>query len=837
MTSINPADFKPRIRAYLTAKSIRTENGKYQCPSPDHPDEHPSAVLYDESHTLYCPVCAYTADVFDVAGMLTGASSFPEQAEEIRLTLGINGAETYSPHAQSQPANGGTNGKKPKPDPVVPIPEEAKSALNEILRSEWSVKNRGQAVRAWRYTTADGGWWFGVVRFEKSDGGKTVIPFYYGEDGRWHQGLPQKKSRPLYRLYELTIVQADKPVIVTEGEKDADAAQELFGDDYVVTTWPGGSSSVGRADWAPLKTRVVTVWPDRDAPGRKIIKQIARILPHARFIDPGEGEDGWGAADAVSEGWTREQALELVSRATQYNEPTSSPDLPEVIIQAGNTPHAVREALSILADGSEPLYQLGDETGPLCRVAGHRLEPVHAPALLDRLERNIAFVKWNERAKQFIRTDAPVKLAQTILDLRGEWPFPSTVGMIHGPTLRLDGTILDAPGYDPETRILYVPKGGDAPVVPPEPTKDDARTALATLWHPFREFPYAGPADIGAALALKLTAAIRAVLPTSPAGLVKSPEPGTGKGLETQATCAIASGEIVAAQAWPTGRNSEEEVRKAILSWFINAPAAVIVDNVLGGLGSGQIARLLTAGAIGDRVLGQTLNISVPTRALIIFNGNNVHLTGDLPRRFLTVSLDAQTEAPWLREFDFNVLEMASRDWLKLRVAALTVLRAFFVDGAPKIGAGTFGSFEHWDRTVRQCLLWVQKHNLFEHEIEDPLEAAKTAKHLNPDQQALAALLEAWHAKFASEPVTVHRVVETASDRVPGGDRVNPELYDALTNIAGDGPYLSTRSVGRWLSFREGRIVDGMCFKTAMTGEKRTGTTRWFVEVLDAIPF
>jgi len=52
-------------------------------------------------------------------------------------------------------------------------------------------------------------------------------------------------------------------VLLVEGEKTADAAQQLF-TEAVVSTWPCGCKAVGKADFSPLKGRRVMLWPDAD---------------------------------------------------------------------------------------------------------------------------------------------------------------------------------------------------------------------------------------------------------------------------------------------------------------------------------------------------------------------------------------------------------------------------------------------------------------------------------------------------------------------------------------------------------------------------------------------
>lgn len=78
---------------------------------------------------------------------------------------------------------------------------------------------------------------------------------------------------PLYRLPEL-LAAPDAPVWVAEGEPCADALAALG----LVATTSGSSSSADAADWEPLRSRTVTIWPDTDEPGRKYAKVVTDKL-------------------------------------------------------------------------------------------------------------------------------------------------------------------------------------------------------------------------------------------------------------------------------------------------------------------------------------------------------------------------------------------------------------------------------------------------------------------------------------------------------------------------------------------------------------------------------
>jgi putative DNA primase/helicase len=167
-------------------------------------------------------------------------------------------------------------------------------------------------------------------RFERKNGEKFFIPYNMAA-----QSWTALESRPLYRLPELMAADPERVVIVTEGEKCADALASLG---YTVTTTFGGAQAAHKTDLSPLLGRKVIVWPDLDAPGQSYAEQIAMML-HRDFDTPAaivpisdgflcnvtgqtEGETdgalsplhkGWDAADAVAQGWGVTEINRLVT--------------------------------------------------------------------------------------------------------------------------------------------------------------------------------------------------------------------------------------------------------------------------------------------------------------------------------------------------------------------------------------------------------------------------------------------------------------------------------------------------------------------------------------------
>jgi DNA-binding transcriptional ArsR family regulator len=157
-----------------------------------------------------------------------------------------------------------------------------------------------QPSQVWTYYSPDGAPIFYVARINNADGSKAaVLPVSF--DGHQWVGAAHPEPRPLYNLPELA-AHPDKPVLLVEGEKTADAAKHLVSD-FVVTTWSGGSGATAKTDFTPLVGRDVVLWPDNDDAGLKAMRAVADILTGARTLRgvkvPQGLEKGWDLADAL----------------------------------------------------------------------------------------------------------------------------------------------------------------------------------------------------------------------------------------------------------------------------------------------------------------------------------------------------------------------------------------------------------------------------------------------------------------------------------------------------------------------------------------------------------
>jgi putative DNA primase/helicase len=217
-------------------------------------------------------------------------------------------SDPFAPLESSSAANGS---RKDDWLPLLPVPGDAP-------RAPASHHRYGKPTATWTYRNAAGEILGYVCRFDTPDG-KVFQPQTFGcrapgakPEWRW-KGWTGK--RPLYGLDRLA-ERPDAPVIVTEGEKAADAAAMLLPDTVAVTS-PNGSKSAAKADWAPLRGRRVTIWPDADAAGLNYAQAVAKLVTAgagsiAIISPPQDCAVGWDAADAQQDGWDTTTAEQLV---------------------------------------------------------------------------------------------------------------------------------------------------------------------------------------------------------------------------------------------------------------------------------------------------------------------------------------------------------------------------------------------------------------------------------------------------------------------------------------------------------------------------------------------
>jgi putative DNA primase/helicase len=441
-----------------------------------------------------------------------------------------------------------------------------------------------------------------------------------------------------------------------------------------------------------------------------------------------------------------------------------------------------------------------------------------AAHLRELLGRAATWVKLDKRAKQYEQALPPAWVVETIQG-RTKWDFPTLEGIVCSPTLRPDGSLLANPGYDETTGLYLDCNGTTFPALRAHPTLDDARSALGRLQEVFEDFPFAerepdaltNP-SFSATLAAVLTFVCRAAIQgNTPMFGVTATAAGSGKGLLVDAIALIGTGRVAPKMGQTT---DEDEELKRLLALALAGTSLCCIDNCTYPLGNQYLEMALTARAITGRILGQTGMAEAPWQAVLCATGNNLSYRGDFVRRVVPICLDAQMEKPEERA-DFrhpNLERWVQQERPQLVVAALTIVRAYFLAGCPAQGLTPYGSFEAWSDLVRSALVWLGE--------ADPCEGRKDlAAQTDEAYEQLAVLLAAWEACYppqAGKALPERTITQIKQDIAEFRTRVAdqpPNTWDAFHQALipfdkkFDGKGLDAHRVGNALRVIEGRVI------------------------------
>lgn len=117
-----------------------------------------------------------------------------------------------------------------------------------------------------------------IVRKQKDDG-KRFEPWTFQDNKwvkKWWRDDNDEAYKPLYGAQKLK-QRPNVPVLIVEGEKTADKAQELL-PEYAVISWMGGAGAIKKVDFTPLFGRTIYLWPDNDEAGKKAMTAICNQL-------------------------------------------------------------------------------------------------------------------------------------------------------------------------------------------------------------------------------------------------------------------------------------------------------------------------------------------------------------------------------------------------------------------------------------------------------------------------------------------------------------------------------------------------------------------------------
>ena len=480
-------------------------------------------------------------------------------------------------------------------------------------------------------------------------------------------------------------------------------------------------------------------------------------------------------------------------------------------------PGPLRESVKLYSRMGQLVHAVpGDDPGSEGQLA---IRPMPSPLVRERVTQACQTVVERETKDGVDREPVrPPKWLIEAIHHRGSYgnAVRPLVGIVVSPTIRADGTILQTPGYDDATGLLYRPST-TFPVVPESPSQDDAAAAAGDLLEVVSDFPFVTDGDRAAWVCLVLTLLGRpAVAGRVPLIGVTATTPGTGKGLSVNAASLIAYGHAAPCETFP---RTDEELGKRITAHAIEATPCVVFDNVATKLGGDNLDAVLTADRWRGRVLGSSKNTAqLPITTVFVATGNNLQFGSDIARRVLPIRMATDDERPEDRT-DFRHRDLPA--WVaenrpRLAVAALTILRAYHVAGCPQQPGGQWGSFEAWSRVIRGAAVWAG--------LADPMETRETARESDDSQATLAMLLHGLaEADPDGEGLTAKEIERLASHR-PDEPPTCPTLVEAVSQVCGDRP--NARRIGARLRNFAGRVCDGR----RIVAERGHGNvTRWAV--------
>ncbi len=274
--------------AELLGVTLKREGDHFKgrCPLPDHQKEQsgrtpPFTVYGSERGGWKCFSCGDGGGDGIALYQAVRGTDFPETVRALGLSLGMsieqllcngNGARPRATKPRPAAAPAATKRETKRKEPAAPLPWEASEEPPAAL---WHEQN-GTPSDPWKIRDAAGRLFAVHCRFELDDGGKA---FAWWRNGKWTLRGVKVAAAPLYGAELLGGWDQGAAVIVTEGEKAADALRAR-GLQAVATvcgsgTTPGAGALVVLGGWRGP----VILWPDFDDSGRTHMERVRAALP------------------------------------------------------------------------------------------------------------------------------------------------------------------------------------------------------------------------------------------------------------------------------------------------------------------------------------------------------------------------------------------------------------------------------------------------------------------------------------------------------------------------------------------------------------------------------
>lgn len=263
-------------------------------------------------------------------------------------------------------------------------------------------------------------------------------------------------------------------------------------------------------------------------------------------------------------------------------------------------------------------------------------------------------------------------------------PIASAIATL--PMVLSDGVLLNGKGLNrdrgivfriPEALLAYLPAREECDSL----AVAEALEFLTGTWLCDVATDYTGKCIL---IAAALTLIERSLLPDRPVFFVTAGRRGGGKTTTLIMLLMAITGIRPAAAAWSP---NEEERRKALLAYLMEALPAIIWDNIPRGaqISCPHIERSCTTAFYSDRKLGVSELVATAAATVHLFTGNNIGPRGDLASRALIARLEIDRPDPENRPFAHpDPIGWTEANRGKILRALYTLLL-----GNPHLGAGS----------------------------------------------------------------------------------------------------------------------------------------------------
>jgi len=475
-------------------------------------------------------------------------------------------------------------------------------------------------------------------------------------------------------------------------------------------------------------------------------------------------------------------------------------------LEVGEKKSIIDQCIQVLADAQQLYVYSGQLVQIICDQSPNgandkktlKIIAIEALSLTEILMSLIKFKRKNNKGK-WVDTNLTIDYSNTLL-ARNSWAIRELSGVIHTPSLRKDGTLITKNGFDEKSGLYLDYNPSKFPDLKEKPNLSDAKKALELIKEPFKSFPFKAESDLSTVIAAILTGLTRHSFDNAPLFLITSPKMGTGKGLIINAIAQLVTGHAASVMSQASDANED---RKRLMSLLLEGDSIICIDNIEKNFSSDALCSILTMPTFKDRLLGKSQMVSASTQATFLATGNNVTVSGDLTRRVLPCTIDAQVERPYEREFTINPLSFIEKHRGELVNAALTIILAYQNAGCPpQKQLNSFGSFEEWSKSIRNALVW--------NGMQDPCLGLELWDQVDPVKEELSAVLDSWYEISQSSAITISELIKLAKQYLSDEYRSQhvkcshpkvkiENLYNALFNVCEKNGTLNPQILGAWI--------------------------------------